>query len=354
MSLVDSASIPDGTVLHADVCIVGAGAAGIALATELDGTGLTTVVLESGGPSFEPEAHALTDFDSSGDPVRAAEPVRQRQVGGTTNTWYGRLGLLDAIDFEEREWVPFSGWPIPPETVWEYAPRAADFFGLRRVEAFQPELWAGDVTFRALEADGLRAGVHLWAPRLRTGRLHLPRLRRSEKVRVVCHAQVTRLVAPEDGEPVGSVDVSGFGGNRFSARAHTHVLACGGLENPRVLLLSRDRAGRGLGNRHDTVGRYYMNHPRGEDVARLHLDGSMFDTSRSTAIGVRVDACSSSFAPMPSYSAGSGSSTAARSSIRWVRDGRAASARRWGRGAARRLRSAYGWPGDRFPSTTWS
>jgi choline dehydrogenase-like flavoprotein len=93
-------------------------------------------------------------------------------------------------------------------------------------------------------------------------------------VQIVLHALATRLVTAEDGSRIASLAIRSLGGNHFAARARVYVLACGGLENPRLLLMSRDSSGQGVGNRHDTVGRFYMNHPRGENVARLYLQPS--------------------------------------------------------------------------------
>jgi choline dehydrogenase-like flavoprotein len=240
MSRIDSNSISDGDAIDADVCIVGAGAAGLAVATALEPTALRTVLLESGG---------LRD---------------------TTSDWYGRIGQLDRIDFERRDWVPLSGWPIPPSAVSAYAPRAARFFGLRRPEALDSGYWADDPVVRALGRDGLSAGVYLWPRRVRTSRLHVPALRRSRSVRVIAHAHATRLEAADDGSRAEAVTVRGRRGQRFRVRARAYVLACGGLGNPRLLLLSPGAGGRALGNRHDTVGRHYMDHPRGAGIAVLH------------------------------------------------------------------------------------
>jgi choline dehydrogenase-like flavoprotein len=240
MSHVDSDSIPDGAAIDADVCIVGAGAAGLAVATALEPTTLRTVLLESG------------------------------RLGDTTSAWYGRIGPLDEIDFEQRDWVPLSGWPIPASVVPEYAPRAAGFFGLRRPEALEPGLWADDPAFRALDGGGLRAGVFVWPRRVRIDRLHVPTLRRSRSVRVMGRAHATRVEPAGDGSTVAAVAVRGPRGRRFRVRARAYVLACGGLENARLLLLSPGADGHALGNRHDAVGRYYMNHPRNAGVAFLY------------------------------------------------------------------------------------
>ena len=300
MSLDDAASISDGAVVEADVCIVGAGAAGLALAVELDGGGARTVVLESGGLSFEPEIQELAEFENVGAPLRVEEPVRRLQFGGTTNAWYGRLALLDGIDFERREGVPSSGWPISESTVLDYVPRAARFLGLARPDALQPRFWATDAAFRRLELTSLAPGIHLWPPDGQIGRAQLPRLRRSRTVRVILHAQASRLVADREGRSISSLGARGLAGNPFDVKARAYVLACGGLENARVLLLSRDREGCGVGNRHDAVGRYYLNHPRGDDLARLYLNQAgarnpalirALSEHRDARVGGRVQFC---------------------------------------------------------------
>jgi choline dehydrogenase-like flavoprotein len=240
MSLVDSDSVADRHTIDADVCIVGGGAAGLAVATALEPTALRTVMLES------------------------------ERLADTTSEWYGRIGPLDEIDFEQRDWVPLSGWPIPASAVSDYAPRAARFFGLRRPEALERGHWANHAAFRALDGSGLRAGVFLWPHRVRTSRLHVPALRRSRSVQVIERAHATRLEAAGHGSTVAAVAVRGRHGNEFRVRARAYVLACGGLENARLLLLSPGADGAALGNQHGAVGRYYMNHPRGAGIAVLH------------------------------------------------------------------------------------
>ena len=88
--ILDAESLADGTRLAADVCILGAGAAGITLARELEGTGLTVVVLESGAETLEPDIQDLargarTEVDAlNGAVVREGErlgvptPVNRR------------------------------------------------------------------------------------------------------------------------------------------------------------------------------------------------------------------------------------------------------------------------------------
>jgi choline dehydrogenase-like flavoprotein len=182
---------------------------------------------------------------------------------------------LSPIDFERRDWVPHSGWPIRAADLYEYLERAERALGLPAFRRFA-ELSAledSDPKERAVFADGdLAPTVALWAPKpLRFGKIHKRKLRKSANMRVYLHANVTEVVANEAGTAVDRLDVATLTGKRFAARARCYVLACGGLENARLLLVSRRRHASGIGNAHDVVGRYYLDHPRAL-VGRVRLN----------------------------------------------------------------------------------
>ncbi len=109
----DARNIVHGTTIEADLCIIGAGAAGITVALELLRSGMRIVLLEAGGTAETPEDQALYEGEVA-DPSLHSPPdkYRQRRFGGSTTIWGGRCVPLDAIDFEHRSWIPGSGWPI--------------------------------------------------------------------------------------------------------------------------------------------------------------------------------------------------------------------------------------------------
>ena len=110
---IDLLARPDSFETQADVCVIGAGAAGITLVRELASTGLEVCLLESGG--FRPDARtqSLNQGESLGFWYDLSE-TRVRYFGGSTNRegWGGWCKPLDPIDFQTRSWVPHSGWPI--------------------------------------------------------------------------------------------------------------------------------------------------------------------------------------------------------------------------------------------------
>src|SRR4051794_12293572 len=123
----DLHDIPDSTVFDADVCIVGSGAAGLALARELLDTPLRVVILESGGWDQEPATQQLYDGPITGMPFGTSLTGRFRVLGGSTTQWGGQALTLYDNDFKPRDWVNESGWPIGRAQLDPYYPRAQAF-----------------------------------------------------------------------------------------------------------------------------------------------------------------------------------------------------------------------------------
>ena len=266
MTILDARTLEDAARLEAEVCIVGAGAAGITLALELEATGRRVLLVESGG--FEPDeaVQSLYDLEQIGYPQRPNYMSRARYFGGSCNLWAGRSMRLQAQDFAARAWVPGSGWPIPPDEVDRHYPRAAAILGMGGIARF--DLATHEARLSPAERD-LLAGpdlvptLSLWAPRpKRFGRGERRRLERSAGVRLLLHASVTRIELDDGGTEVQALTAQTLAGKALRLEARTFVLAAGGLETPRLLLVSRDRQGQGVGNGCDLVGRYFMDHPR--------------------------------------------------------------------------------------------
>ena len=102
----DSRSIPANAELECDLCIVGAGAAGITLALQFVQSKLRVIVLESGGEKLEAEQQALNHGDVVDGVHPSAHLYRQRRLGGSTAIWGGRCVPLDEQDFRKHPHVP--------------------------------------------------------------------------------------------------------------------------------------------------------------------------------------------------------------------------------------------------------
>lgn len=253
-----------------DLCIVGGGVAGLTLAWALRDSGLGICVLETGGEHPEPETARLSRGDITGYPYFPLDMARARALGGSSHLWdYEvapgvcriRLRPLDPIDFERREAVPFSGWPFGYETLAPYYRRAQAFFGLED-RPYTAEAWASD-TERPLLSEGsavLRTALFQFGDPARFYRDYGPALLADPNVTVCLHAQTLELLTNETGEVVEGVRVARPDRTEVIVRARCVVLAAGGLENARLLLLSNRVCPNGLGNAYDRVGRFFMEH----------------------------------------------------------------------------------------------
>ncbi len=274
MTFDDAARVPAGSSLRADVCIVGSGAAGLTLALRLAGTTLDVVLLEAGGMQQDTEAEGDTfDLDLLGLPQVRTIESRGRWFGGSTSLWFGRIAQLDPIDFEARSWVPHSGWPITEDEVRRWLPTAAGILDVPHFDKLDIGAWAPNPTIDMVMGEGgadLRP--FLWADGMYMGDRARDALERSRNVRVLLGATATALVPNQSSSAIDSLTVVGSAGT-FTVAATHYVLAAGGLENPRLLLASTARSAAGVGNATDNVGRYYMDHPRGEGLATADLRG---------------------------------------------------------------------------------
>lgn len=261
---IDTRALPDQERIEADVCIVGAGAAGIAIARELIGTPLRVCLLESGGLEYDDETQALNRVDSVGDWPLDLEAYRARWFGGTTNLWGGNCSPMDPIDFERRDWVPHSGWPIGPEELAPFYRRAHSYFELGK-GGYDPEEWAAAFPDFAEVRLDLGDGpvvekVYQRSPRTKFGIRYRDDFRPDAcNATVLLNATAMGLETDESARTVTGVRVGTLDGRHVTVAARIVVLAAG-IENARLLLLSNDRRPAGLGNDHDTVGRYFMEH----------------------------------------------------------------------------------------------
>lgn len=274
MSIIDAREPGRPSRIDADICIVGAGAAGTTLAAELITSGLEICLIESGGFTPDAETQSLYDLESVGYPVRANFMSRARYFGGSCNLWAGRSMRLNRLDFEARDWVPDSGWPIPHAEVARHYPKAFEILELPAPDRVTPEILNRRMSLderRLFEDGSFTPTLSLWPKSAtRFGSAFGPALRRAANVRVLLNVSVTRIDLNEPGNVVESVSASTLEGGRLEIKARYFVLACGGLENARLLLVSRDRQPAGIGNQNDLVGRYFMDHPRAV-FGKVHL-----------------------------------------------------------------------------------
>lgn len=270
MSLRSADRLSPGETLSTDICIVGAGAAGISMALHLERSRFRVLLLESGDVGGDEAADALNEIELTGHPFNVNAAVRRRGLGGSTLATYGRSVLLDAIDFEHRPWISDQDWGIGPGSLAPYFEQAAEVLGLEDPELLDAARWSGHPIAELCRRHSLALRVHRWGKYIDLGRSWERSLRHSATVDVLLRGTATDLEAGPGGGQVRRLNGRSLSGNRFQVEARHFVLACGGLENPRLLLLS-ERGKHPPAINWEPVGRYYMNHPRAEGVAHVDI-----------------------------------------------------------------------------------
>lgn len=281
---------PDG--IDCELCIVGSGPVGLAIALEFEGSPVRVVVLESGGDAHEPVTEELSAFEVAGHRRVHHSAVRRRIFGGTSSVWSGRCMPFGALDLQWRGWIPDSGWPVQAETLTGFLQRAGRLLQAgpavydERIWALLGERppqvpWDRSVfetqVFHAsavrhprtrdipapqdAAAGSLGALNHSSVPQAEDiAEATRGRLLASRNVTVLLHAHALEVEVDADGTRAGAVRIGSASGRRGLVRARHVVLACGAIDNARLLLLSRARHPAGLGNQNDRVGRYLMDH----------------------------------------------------------------------------------------------
>ncbi len=254
-----------------DVLIVGGGPAGITLAMELMGSGLRIVLIESGGLDFDDRAQALNDGRLTALDTTDLTAARLRMLGGATSHWGGQCLPLDPIDFARAPPGGLTGWPVTREamipfyeTASAYCELGAFDYGLDAVEGLEP----GD---RLLpDEPRLRTELIRQSPPTDFGTRYRAGLEAARDVQVRLWTTATGLEIDADGVATGA-EIRSIDGRAGRIAAGEVVLACGAVENARLLLDHNARAGRSLGDRGGLLGRCYMDHPVG-GAGFLHFD----------------------------------------------------------------------------------
>lgn len=299
MSFIDARDLPEGTDIEADIVIIGGGMAGIAIAREWTGSSRTVAVIESGGREFD---EAAQDLYAGTGVVRAPGnedfqidsylfESRYRALGGSGNIWGGKCVPLDPADFEKRDWLPMTGWPLTRAELQPYYDRAC---ALLEIPAFpdgevEPEEEGrpplrihGDFFAAPRRFTHLSGAVDKAAfDQFRTG------FAEAANIRVYLNANVREILAARSRRKIDGLDIACLNGKRHRAKGRGYILAAGGIENVRLLLASNSTFKNGVGNESDHLGRYFQGHVTYgvyDDPDELNTGLAISDAERAMAL----------------------------------------------------------------------
>ncbi len=267
--LIDARTLPNDESIETEICIVGAGPAGITLAQEFIDTNFRVCLLESGGLDYDENIQSLSQGESVGNFFGTLDDSRRLQFGGTANCWKVRIGEnqigvryvpLDNIDFEKRDWLPYSGWPFDKSHLDPFYERAQKVCKLG-VFAYDALSWCQEQTPILPLTGNVTTSMFQFGRRAVFTHDYRTQINRASNITTYLHANLVEIETNKTGQTATRLRVACLSGKEFWVCAKVFILAAGGIENARLLLLSNKTQTSGLGNQNDLVGRFFMDHP---------------------------------------------------------------------------------------------
>ncbi len=264
MSAVDTldlAHAPQDLQLQADVCLVGAGAAGLYLACRLAQAGLSVVVLEAGPERAQDAGAGGFTLAEGSDPYAGATAGRFFGLGGSTSRWGGALVPHGRHDLRPGDEA--GPWPTVVQAVERHGAQVLAQMGYDRDPGFEQRgpQWLGPAVTSALASAGLhlQSGVVLPFGRKNFAGLLVQAQSLAQPPRVLLNAVACewQLASAHDGADVQALVARSTTGRQARVQAGRFVIAAGAIESARLLLELQDQApvlpagaipGRGLGD----------------------------------------------------------------------------------------------------------
>ncbi|MDM0114696.1 FAD-dependent oxidoreductase [Variovorax sp. J22R133] len=269
--LIDAAKDP-GLPQHLDFCVIGTGPAGLAVAFELETAGFDVGLVEAG--DLNPSRSSQFFYQGiDGGITYALDGSRIRALGGSSNCWGGWCRQLEPIEFEKREWMPASSWPIQHRSIAKYYGTAGKILNVDG-KNFNPDF---------LKEKASRQGIYLtkesriFSPRIwqvsvnrRLAEVYRDRLASSQKIFLIYNCTITDILF--NGLKVSALKyVTAIGKHGELSSRNSFVLALGGIETSRLLLIARSRGPSALQSISPWLGKGFMEHPARINGWRMYV-----------------------------------------------------------------------------------
>lgn len=290
---IDARTLSADATIETDVCIIGSGPAGLTIARELMGQNFRVCLLESGDIEFNEQSQTLakgTTVSPHAYPEGELTRGRCRQVGGSANYWNIQVRLgdttnyhvrhvpLDPLDFEPRDWLPYSGWPFDYNHLEPFYHRAQHICQVGPF-AYDADFWEDETNRRLPLGDRVVTNLFQFGPSAAFISDHRDAVGQASNITGYYNAHVLEIEANESGTQISRIHGASKPGQEFRVSARIVILATGGFENARLLLLSNKQQPNGLGNQHDLVGRFFMDHPGFRLGVVIPFDRKIFDST---------------------------------------------------------------------------
>ena len=253
----------DKLELSTEVCIVGAGTAGIFLAQELSRLGIETILLESGDEKISRPSENNDQCIQVGISYRGAVQGRAFGLGGTSALWGGQMIPLSSSDFEKRLTLPLDAWPLNYSDINPYFDQVKERLKLKKLNdeiIFKQKYFPGLLHFG--EEFNLRIADWIPFKRRNFSQAFAHELKNDNRIQVWLNSVVTRFVVDNEMNQkiINVVEAQSSNHKKIKIKTKYVVICAGTLESTR-LVLSLDESSQGLiTSLKSPVGRYFSDH----------------------------------------------------------------------------------------------
>lgn len=260
--MLSSGEIKKGSI-DCDICIIGGGVAGLVIANELVQTGLKIALVESGGEQYDQTTQDLYRANNIDFPFPNTSLSRLRFLGGSSNHWQNNTSPLSPLDFEKREGIANSGWPINFDELARYYSKAEHYCGVGN-DGYSLGKWIkvsgmSDIVAGSSHIETRIAKVPFSPTRF--FEKYGNKLVLSDNVEIITQSNLIDVEFNESSAQLEKAMFKTLKGNEFSVIAGKFIMCLGGIENARMMLHFNEKYNDKLGNQSDAVGRYLMEHP---------------------------------------------------------------------------------------------
>lgn len=231
-----------------DICIVGAGAAGITIANKLGKNGLKIALCEAGSEEYTEESQDNYKGEITGDHYFDLDIARLRYLGGTTNHWNGWCRSFEPVDFDRGYLGNEYKWPISYNELFKFRKEACDILEI-----------ANDFDFNKTENNYVKKIKFQFSPPVRFKDKYQFDLKKSSNISLLLNANLEDISG--DHNTINYAYFKSYTNKKIKIKASRFIFAMGGIENSRFLLWFAKKYQTKYFDDNTPIGKYWMEHP---------------------------------------------------------------------------------------------
>jgi len=262
VSIIISSQLENNKDLTYDVCIIGTGLSGQIVASKIKNKKI--IMIDSGKTEFSEEAQTLNNLEMNGINFRENYTTRVRQLGGSANLWANQLMYLEKYEIEERNWLGENlSWPISYEELKKnYSETINDIFGKNLINPYgevNDKNFFSIIENEFIKEKNISFKNSMWPNKVEKFNLNskfTKKILNMKHIDFIENFTATEFMVNENTKNLKEV-IFQSENKKITIKANTFVLACGAIENARILLNNQTKY-KILDN--NNVGKYFMDH----------------------------------------------------------------------------------------------